>query len=328
MSPLSPEETGAGPTVVVTARSFGSGDADPAGLLQKAGLRVARADPAHGHAALEETLSAAVAWIAGTSPIDDRHLAAAPNLKVVARYGTGCDSVDLAAAARRGVIVTNTPGANAEAVADHTVGLMLAALRHLVAGDRASREGVRPLLRGRELGALTVGIVGFGCIGRAVARRLIGGFGARVLAYDPFVAPERAREAGIEPVGDLSGLARAADVLTLHMPGGGGAVVDATFLSRMRLGAVLINTARGDLLDEEAVASALAEGRLAAAAVDVLAFEPTTSSPLLDAPNAIVTPHVAAQTTQAIDRMGMMAAEEVVRVLAGEVPRHSVAVPT
>jgi D-3-phosphoglycerate dehydrogenase / 2-oxoglutarate reductase len=325
---MTPEETGAGPSVVVTARSFGSGHADPAGLLKKAGLRVERADPAHDHAILEKSMPTAVAWIAGTSPIDDRHLAAAPNLKIVARYGTGYDSVDLAAAARRGVIVTNTPGANAESVADHTLGLMLAALRHLVAGDRASREGVRPPLRGRELGALTVGIIGFGSIGRAVARRLIGGFGSRVLAYDPFVAPERVREVGIEPVGDLSGLARAADVLTLHMPGGGRAVVDATFLSRTRPGAVLINTARGDLLDEQAVASALAEGRLAAVAVDVLASELATSSPLLDAPNAILTPHIAAQTTQAIDRMGMMAAQEVVRVLAGEAPRHPVAVPT
>jgi D-3-phosphoglycerate dehydrogenase / 2-oxoglutarate reductase len=328
LSPVTPEEAGVAPSVVVTARSFGSGDADPAGLLQKVGLRVANADPAHDQAVLEETLSAAVAWIAGTSPIDDRHLAAAPKLKIVARYGTGYDSVDLAAAARRGVIVTNTPGANAEAVADHTVGLMLATLRHLVAGDRASRDGIRLPLRGRELGALTVGIVGFGIIGRAVARRLIGGFGSRVVAYDPFVAPERVREVGIEPVGDLSGLARVADVLTLHMPGGGGAVVDAAFLSRMRPGAVLINTARGDLLDEQAVASALAERRLAAAAVDVLASEPATSSPLLDAPNAIVTPHVAAQTTQAIDRMGMMAAEEVVRVLAGKAPRHPVTIPT
>jgi len=325
---VTPKEAGARPSVVVTTRSFGTGDSDPAGLLQKAGLRVAHADPAHDQAILEEALSAAVAWIAGTSPIDGRHLAAAPKLKIVARYGTGYDSVDLAAAARRGVIVTNTPGANAGAVADHTVGLMLAALRQLVAGDRASREGIRLPLRGRELAALTVGIVGFGSIGRAVARRLIGGFGPRVLAYDPFVAPERAREAGIEPVDDLSGLARAADVLTLHLPGGGSAVVDDAFLSRMRPGAVLINTARGDLLDEQAVASALAEGRLAAAAVDVLASEPATSSPLLDAPNAIVTPHVAAQTTQAIDRMGMMAAEEVVRVLAGEAPRHPVAVPT
>src|ERR687897_3647794 len=264
---MTSEEATAGPSVVVTTRSFGSGDADPAGLLQNAGLRVERADPAHDHAVLGEALPAAVAWIAGTAPIDDRHLAAAPNLKIVSRYGTGYDSVDLAAAARRGVVVTNTPGANAEAVADPTVGLMLAALRHVVAGDRASRKGIRPVLRGRELGALTVGIVGFGYIGRAVARRLIGGFGSRVLAYDPYIAPERAREAGVEPVGDLSGLVRAADVLTLHMPGGGGAVVGAAFLRQMRPGAVLINTARGDLLDEEAVAGALAKGRLAAAAV-------------------------------------------------------------
>src|SRR3712207_5016431 len=113
MSPVTPEETR--PSVVVTARSFGSGDADPAGLLQKAGLRMARADPAHDHAAIEEALSAAVAWIAGTSPVDDRHLAVAPNLKIVARHGTGYDAVDLAAATRRGVLVTNTPGANAEA---------------------------------------------------------------------------------------------------------------------------------------------------------------------------------------------------------------------
>jgi D-3-phosphoglycerate dehydrogenase len=325
---MTPEGAEARPSVVVTARSFGTGDADPAGLLQKADLRVERADAAHDHALLEEVLSSAVAWIAGTSPIDDRHLAAAPNLRIVARYGTGYDSVDLAAAARRGVMVTNTPGANAEAVADHTVCLMLAALRHLIAGNSASREGVRPPWRGRELGALTVGIVGFGSVGRTVARRLVGGFGTRVLAYDPFVAPERAREAGVEAVDDLSELAREADVLTLHMPGGGGAVVDAAFLSRMRPGAVLINTARGDLLDEEAVVGALAEGRLSAAAVDVLASEPAISSPLLDAPNTIITPHIAAQTTQAIDRMGMIAAEEVVRVLAGDAPRHPVPVPT
>jgi D-3-phosphoglycerate dehydrogenase / 2-oxoglutarate reductase len=183
-------------------------------------------------------------------------------------------------------------------------------------------------LRGRELGAVTVGIIGFGSIGRAVARRLVGGFGSRVLAYDPFVAPDRAREAGIEPIDDLSGMARVVDVLTLHMPGGGRAVVDAAFLGRMRPGAVLINTARGDLLDEQALASALAEGHLAAAAVDVLASKPATSSPLLAAPNAIITPHVAAQTTQAIDRMGMMTADEVVRVLSGEAPQYPVAVPS
>ena len=235
---MTSEEAGAGPFVVVTTRSFGSG-APPrrfagmrdSGWRRRSGSRPCRSRGGFAHGGGMDSRDV---------PDRHRHLAAAPNLKIVSRYGTGYDSVDLAAAARRGVIVTKIPGANAEAVADHTVGLMPAVLRHLVAGDRASREGVRLPLRGRELGAPTVGIIGFGRIGRAVAYRLIGGFGSRVLAYDPFVAPERAREAGIEPVGDLAGLARAADVLTLHMPGGGSAVVDAAFLSRMRPGAVLI----------------------------------------------------------------------------------------
>jgi D-3-phosphoglycerate dehydrogenase len=322
---MTPTGAGTNLPVVVTARSFGSGNADPAALLREAGLRVIRADPNHDYAALEGPLSAAVAWIAGTSPIGDRHLAAAPSLRIVARYGAGFDSVDLAAATERGIVVTNTPGANAESVADHAVGLMLAALRHLIPGDKASRDGVRPSLWGRELGALTVGIVGFGNVGLAVARRLAGGFGSRVLTYDPFVAPERLREAGVEPVADLADLVSMVDVLTLHMPGGGKPVVDGALLESMRPGAVLINTARGDLLDEEAVAGALFEGRLGGVAIDVLASEPAMASPLLDVPNVIVTPHIAAQTTEAMDRMGMGAAEEVVRVLAGEAPRHPVA---
>lgn len=316
------------PSVVVTTRSFGSGNADPEGLLEAAGLGVVRADPGHDHEALEGPLAGAAAWIAGTSPVDDRHLAGAPNLKVLARYGTGYDSVDLAAAKGRGVLVTNTPAVNVESVADHAVGLMLAALRHLLEADRAVRDGTHPVLRGRELGALTVGVVGFGSIGRAVARRLTEGFGCRVLTYDPFVDPESMRQAGVEPVEDLGNLAPEADVLTLHLPGGGTNLVDAAFLEVVKPGAVLINTARGDLIDEAAVATALSTGRLSAAAVDVLASEPAVASPLLEAPNTIVTPHVAAQTTEAIDRMGMGAAEEVVRALSGKKPLHPVPPPS
>jgi len=246
----------------------------------------------------------------------------------VARYGTGYDSVDLEAAAGRNVVVTNTPGANVESVADHAVGLMLAALRHLVEGDRAVREGTHPSFRGRELGALTVGIVGFGNIGRAVARRLTGGFGSRVVAYDPYVSADRVEETpGVEAAEELSALAALADVLSLHMPGGGRPLVDAGFIEGMKRGAILVNTARGGLLDEEAVAAALSDGRLGGAAVDVLASEPAFASPLLGAPNTIVTPHVAAQTDEAIDRMGLWAAQEVVRVLAGERPLYPVALP-
>jgi len=314
-------------SAVITTRSFGSGNTDPVGVLEGAGLGVVRADPAHDLGALAEPLSAAVAWVAGTGPVTDRHLALAPNLRIVARYGVGVDSVDLTAAKKRGVLVTNTPGANVESVADHAVGLMIASLRQFATGDRAVRSGSRPSLRGRELGALTVGLVGFGNIGRAVARRLIGGFGSRVLVYDPYLPAGRAHEAGAEPAADILDLASSADVLSLHLPGGGGPVVDAALLGRMKPGAVLVNTARGDLLDEAAVAHALVQGRLAAAAVDVLASEPSNASPLLDAPNVIATPHVAAQTTEAVDRMGMMAAGEVVRVLKGEAPHHPVVLP-
>jgi D-3-phosphoglycerate dehydrogenase len=317
----------AAPSVVVTTRSFGSGNADPGRLLEEAGLEVVRADPDHDYGDLAGPLAEAVAWIPGTSPVTARHLGLAPNLKVVARYGTGYDSVDLTAAQERGIVVTNTPGANVEAVADHAVGLMLASLRHIVAGDRAVRDGARPPLRGRELGALTVGIVGFGGIGRAVARRLTGGFGSTVVAYDPYVPPGRVREAGVEAVASLDELAPVADVLSLHMPGGAGPVVDEAFLGRMKPGAVLVNTARGDLVDEGAVAAALRSGRLGGAAVDVLASETSRASPLLGAPNAVITPHVAAQTAEAIDRMGVGAAGEVVRVLRGERPLHPVVLP-
>lgn len=315
-------EAGAG--IVVTSRSFGSGDADPEGMLREAGLEVVRADPGHDPEKLGESLSRAVAWIAGAAPVDDRHLSLAPNLKVLARYGVGCDAVDLKAAARLGVVVTNTPGANVEAVADHAVALMLACLRRLLGGDRAVRRSEYPSLRGRELGALTVGLVGFGRIGRAVARRLLGGFGSRVIVHDPFVASRRVEEAGAEPVGTLVDLARTADIVSLHLPGGSGTIVDAVLLGQMRRGVVLVNTARGDLIDEGAVADALAEGQLSAAGLDVLAASPASGSPLLRAPNVLLTPHVAAQTVQAIDKMGMMAAAEVIRVVGGEEPINRV----
>ena len=316
------------PAVVVTSRSFGSGGVDPTELLENAGLEVLRADPDHDLDALADILSGAVAWIAGASPIGEAHLEAAPGLRVVARYGTGYDSVDLGAAARRGVIVTNTPGANVESVADHAVALMLAALRHLVAADRAARDRGHPSLRGHELGALTVGIVGFGNIGRAVARRLTGGFGSRVVAYDPYVPADIIEETpGVEAAANLSELAALADVLSLHMPGRGRPLVDASFIRGMKPGAVLVNTARGKLLDEEAVATALQDGRLGGVAVDVLASEPAFAGPLLRTPNTIVTPHLAAQTVEAIDRMGLWAAEEVVRVLAGREPLYPVTPP-
>jgi len=306
--------------VLVTTRSFGTGDVDPGARLRAAGLEVVAGDPGHDPAALAEPLARAVGWIAGTGPVAAEQLELAPRLRVLARFGTGTDAVDLAAAAARGVVVARTPGANAESVADHAVALMLAALRHVVAADRAVRGGDwRAPAPGRELGALTVGLVGYGAVGRGVARRVSAGFGSRVLAHDPYLDAAEGAE-----LTDLPVLVAASDVVSLHLPGGDEPLVDAALLERFKPGAVLVNTARGTLLDEAAVARALAAGHLGAAVVDVLAAEPATSSPLLAAPNVTVTPHLSAQTTQAIDRMGVESAAEVLRVLRGEPPRNPV----
>jgi D-3-phosphoglycerate dehydrogenase len=310
-------------TVLVTPRSFGTGRADPASELASYGLEVVPGDPSHDPERLAGPLADAVAWIAGTSPIGPAQLDLAPRLRVIARYGTGVDAVDLEAARARGIVVTNTPGANAEAVADHAVALILAALRHVAAGDRALRQGDWSSRRGRELGALTAGVVGFGHIGRGVARRLTDGFGTRVLAHDPFIEADEVRRAGAEPAA-LEDLVAGADVVSLHLPAGGAPLVDAALLARFRPGALLVNTARGSLVDEDALAAALHEGRLGGAALDVLAAEPPQSSPLLHAPNVLLTPHLGAATVEAADRMGVTAAAEVLRVLRGDAPHHSI----
>lgn len=306
--------------VLVTSRSFGTGDSDPAGTLEAAGLRVRAGSPDHDLEALRPALADTVAWIAGTGSVTAEHLDSAPELRVIARYGTGMDPVDVAAAAARGIVVTNTPGANAEAVADHTVALMLAALRSLLPGERAARGGDPPPGRGRELGALTVGIAGFGAVGRALARRA-GGFGSRVVAYDPYVSAAEMTRHGAEPARDIGHLARRSDVLTLHLPGSDAPVVEKSLIAAMPDDAILVNTARAGLVDEDAVAAALRGGTLGGAGIDVFSGP---DSPLLGAPRVVVTPHAAAHTVQAVDRMGDTAAAEVLRVLSGDEPHHPV----
>ena len=306
--------------VLVTSRSFGSGAQDVAGELAAAGLEVVRGPADHDLGALRDVLHDAAAWIAGTGPVTGEHLAAAPSLRILARYGVGVDAVDLPAAAARGVVVTNTPGANSEAVADHAIALLLAALRGVVAGDRRVRSGDWSGERGRELGALTVGIIGFGRIGRGVARRLTA-FGSRILAHDPFVD---VGALGAVPA-TLEQLAQRCDVVSLHAPGG-HRVIDATWLRGARPGLLVVNTARAELIDEGAVADALRDGRLRGFAADTLSSEGKgTPGPLLAvdlAARVVVTPHVGAQTVEAIDRMGSAAVADVIAVLGGSTPSH------
>jgi D-3-phosphoglycerate dehydrogenase len=313
--------------VLVTSRSFGKGTKDLVAAATVKGLELTFGPSHHSLSELRLDLSLAEAWIAGTGPVTAEHMDAAPGLRVIARYGVGVDAVDLAAAARRGIIVTNTPGANSGAVADLALALILGSLRHISWGDREVRAGRWNVLPGRELGSLVVGIVGFGRIGQGVAER-ISGFGSRMLAVDPYVSVEFFDRLGVEQT-DLDTLFAQSDVVTLHAPGG-EMVANRRRLGMMKPGSVVVNTARADLVDEVALAEALREGLVGSFASDVLSGDTQGSTSPLLAPDlaaqVTLTPHLGAQTLQAVDHMGQMALDNVVSVLAGTIPPNPVTI--
>lgn len=313
-------------TVVVTSRSFSSGTVDLVRRLEAAGLTVVRGPAGHEPELIGPVLASAVAWIAGTSPVTAAHLELAPHLRVLARYGVGVDAVDLAAAARAGVVVTSTPGANSEAVAEHALALVLACLRGVPAGDRRVRRGDWSVSRGRQLDGATTGVVGFGRIGRASARRLAA-LGCDVLVHDPYVEDGAVTAAGHTPA-TLHDVRTGTAIVTLHAPGG-TRVVDEAWLADCAPAQVIVNTARADLVDEVAVAAALRDGRLFAFAADTLGSDGggDVTSPLLAddlADRVVLTPHLGAQTIEAVDRMGTLAVDDVLAVLAGRSPAHPV----
>jgi len=263
------------------------------------------------------------AAIVSTDPFDADVLASASSLRVIARIGVGTDSIDVDAATRRGVVVCTTPGANASSTADHAVALMLAALRRITeydSGIRAARWARTGKATAWELNRATVGLVGLGAIGRLVRRRLTG-FRAHVLACDPAAEPAP----GTELV-ELDELLRRSDVVSLHVPLTSATrhLIDRRRLELMRPGAVLVNTARGALVDEHALAEALEAGRLRAAALDVFEPEPPARTRLLALPNAILTPHVAGISERSVEEMTRRATEAVLDVLAGRVPANLV----
>jgi D-3-phosphoglycerate dehydrogenase len=265
-------------------------------------------------------------YIAGVDAVDRAALAAADRLKVISRYGVGVDSVDLKAAAEKGIVVTNTPGANAAAVAELTIGLLIALARQIPEGAAALRQGGYPRLSGVSLEDKTVGIIGFGAVGKQVARRLAG-FDCRLLAYDPYPDLAFATEHGVTIVG-IDDLLAQSDFVSLHLPllPETHSLVNRDFLAKMKRGAFLVNTARGEIIDETALVEALHNGRLRGAALDVFAVEPPdAANPLLALKQVIATPHLGSQTDGATNRMGWMALEECLAVLRGEKPRYRVA---
>jgi len=246
----------------------------------------------------------------------------AERLKVIGRAGTGVDNVDVEAATRRGIVVANAPEANAIAAAEHTMALMLALCRNIPAAHATLTAGAweRSRFAGSELYGKTLGIVGFGRIGQLVANRARG-FEMKVIAYDKFVARERFRELGVEGVGNSEEIYRRADFISVHLPKTPDTVnwIDAGALAKMREGVRIVNCARGELIDLDALAEALESGKVAGAALDVFPEEPFTSHPIFERENVVVTPHLGASTAEAQDRAGVVTAEQVTAALTGGV---------
>lgn len=256
-------------------------------------------------------------------------IAAGTRLQVIARAGVGVDNVDLDAATRAGITVVNAPTGNTIAAAEHTIALLLALARKIPAGDASIRRGewTRGPLQGVQLRGRTLGIVGLGKIGMAVAERARG-LGMTLLGSDPFVTAEQAGLRGVELV-TFEELLERADAVTVHVPLSRQttALLDAKALARMKPGAFVLNVARGGIVDEAALAEALRSGRLAGAAIDVFDTEPPTGSPLLDAPNTVLTPHLGASTAEAQVAVAEEVAEQVLDVLDGHPARYAVNAP-
>jgi D-3-phosphoglycerate dehydrogenase / 2-oxoglutarate reductase len=253
----------------------------------------------------------------------------ADRLRVIGRAGVGVDNVDVEAATRRGIVVANAPESNVVSAAEHTIGLLVALARNVPQAHAALKQGrwERSRWAGVELADKTLGVLGFGRIGQQVARRAAG-LGMNVVAYDPFVARDRFRELGAEPAESAEALYAAADFVTLHLPltpETRGSIGRDAF-ARMRDGVRLVNAARGELVDEEALVEALLTGKIAAAALDVFSEEPYRGR-LLELDNVVVTPHLAASTAEAQDRAGLIVAEQVAAALQGRLVTNAVNIP-
>jgi D-3-phosphoglycerate dehydrogenase len=255
----------------------------------------------------------------------------ADRMKVIGRAGIGVDNVDVPAATKRGIIVANAPESNIVAAAEHTMAMLLAQVRNIPQAHASLGAGKweRSRFGGVEVYEKTLGIIGFGRIGQLVAQRARA-FGMTVIAYDPYVSAERYKELGVERAADVGDLYEHADVITIHLPKTEETVnyVNAEAFARMKDGVRIVNCARGELLDLEALQAALDSGKVAGASLDVFPDEPLTDHPLFGYENVVVTPHLGASTIEAQDRAGVITAEQVVAALTGGLVANAVNIPT
>ena len=258
--------------------------------------------------------------VRSATTVDAEVFDAAPKLKIVARAGVGLDNVDVDTATERGVLVVNAPTSNIHSAAEHALALLLSAARQIPAADASLREHAwkRSSFSGTEIFGKTVGVVGLGRIGQLVAQRLAA-FETRIVAYDPYVSPARAAQLGIELL-PLDELLTRADFISVHLPKTPetAGLIDKDALAKTKPGVVIVNAARGGLIDEAALFDAVSSGHVRAAGIDVFSKEPCTDSPLFDLPQVVVTPHLGASTEEAQDRAGTDVAASVKLALAGE----------
>jgi D-3-phosphoglycerate dehydrogenase len=296
-------------------------------LLREAGIELDNR-PGLKDAALQEALQAADGVVVRSGTRITAELLDKPGkLRAVVRAGVGVDNIDVAAATRKGIVVMNTPGGNTISTAEHTVAMMMALARHLPAADASVHQGKweRGKFVGTQLAGKTLGIVGLGRIGREVARRAAG-LDMKVIGYDPFMAPERASQLGIESVAELDAMLPTCDFLTVHTPLTEETrdLLDARRLAAMKAGARILNCARGGIINEAALAEALRSGHIAGAALDVFVQEPPGDNPLVRLANVVVTPHLGASTTEAQESVAREAAQLLIDFLTRGVVQFAV----
>lgn len=314
------------PRVLVATRSFGSTSSKPWDVLSEAGLEIVKANMniEMTEDRLIELLKDVDGAIIGVVPMTKRVLESSPKLKVVSMHGVGVDHVDLPAAARLGIVIANCPGTNDQAVADLAIGLMIAIARKIPQVDRHLRQGGWGRHSGSELWCKTLGLIGMGRIGRGVAKRALG-FDMKVLVYDPYVRQEQIDLPGVR-LTSFEEVLTEADFLSLHAVCNEETrnMMNIDQFRKMKSSAFIVNTARGGLIDEMALHQALTSGMIAGAALDVFVEEPPVGNPLLSLENVILTPHIGAHTKEAIERMGVIAAKNVVQTLQGGQPVYRV----
>ena len=307
-----------GRVILTTSPTFAT-VGDVAARIDAAGFRLLRVlEPGP---ALEAALACADYLVAGLIPVTSATVKAAPKLRAVLKHGVGVDSIDIPASSAAGVAVTSAPGLNAQAVAEMALGAIFALSRNVVPGHLSVTSGGWDRRRGREVAGATLGIIGFGQIGRRLAG-MARGIGMDVIAYDPFPDHAAAGALGVTLLSFDDVIARA-DAVSLHLAGGPDTVnlINAAVMDRMRPGAFLLNFARGTIVDLDALTGALTSGHLGGAAIDAYATEPPdTAHPIFGAPNVLFSPHSGADTVQAIERVSARVLDDILALEAGGTP--------